>query len=199
MKPISKIGCIIMASGLSVRFGRNKLMEKLGGRELVLITADHARQAGYNPVTVTRSREVKELLDRYGFRCVLHDKTRKSDTMHIGMKYVEADAAGYCFWPADQPLVLPETAERLGLMFLSAPEEPVRLGYGNTCGSPVIFPASLRTALLSYQGDRGGIEVLRKEKRSCRVIRASHAFELWDADTPEKMEQLKKAYECLYE
>lgn len=199
MKPVSKIGCIIMASGLSVRYGRNKLLEKLGGRELVLITADHAKLAGFDPVIVTRSREVKDLLDRRGFRCVLHEKPKKSDTMHIGMENMEADAAGYCFWPADQPLVLPETAARLGLMYLDAPDEAVRLGYGNTCGSPVIFPLSLRTALLSYQGDRGGIEVLRKEKCSCRVMQASHAFELWDADTPDKMEQLKKAYEYLYE
>ncbi len=32
---IKRIGCILMASGSSVRYGKNKLMEKLDGREVL--------------------------------------------------------------------------------------------------------------------------------------------------------------------
>ena len=40
------IACIIMASGLSERYGKNKLLEKLGGREVILHTADSLAGAG---------------------------------------------------------------------------------------------------------------------------------------------------------
>ena len=75
-----RIGCILMASGLSERYGRNKLLEKLGGREVILQTADSLAGAGFSPVTVARSAEVKALMDREGFGCVLHDGPKKSDT-----------------------------------------------------------------------------------------------------------------------
>ena len=61
------IACIIMASGLSERYGKNKLLEKLGGREVILHTADSLAGAEFSPVTVTRSAEVKALMDREGF------------------------------------------------------------------------------------------------------------------------------------
>ena len=85
-KRAGNIGCILMASGLSVRYGRNKLLEKLDGREVILHTAESLIEAGFTPLTVTRSAEVKTLLDREGIPCVLHDKPRKSDTIHIGIE-----------------------------------------------------------------------------------------------------------------
>ena len=63
---IKRIGCILMASGSSVRYGKNKLMEKLDGREIILHTAGNLMEAGFGPLAVTRSEEVKELLDREG-------------------------------------------------------------------------------------------------------------------------------------
>ena len=39
-----EIGCVIMASGLSERYGRNKLLEKLAGREVILHTVRRKRR-----------------------------------------------------------------------------------------------------------------------------------------------------------
>ena len=48
--------------------------------------------------------------------------------------------------------------------------------------------------LLVYTGDRGGQEVLKTGGIPCDVIQAEKAWELWDADTPEKMEKIREAY-----
>ena len=61
---IPEIGCIIMASGLSERYGRNKLLEKLDGREIILHAAACLMAAGLSPLAVTRSAEVKALLEK---------------------------------------------------------------------------------------------------------------------------------------
>ena len=186
-----KIGCIVMASGLSVRYGKNKLLEKLGDREVILHTVSRMSEAGLSPLTVTRSSEVQSLLEKNGFSCILHDLPLKSDTMHIGLSHLGADAAGYLFVPGDQPLVMPETIRRLVRTFKEKPDTAIRLGFHGTVGSPVLFPASLREALLSYEGDRGGLEVLRKPGISCDVLEASYEWELWDVDTPESMEKVR--------
>ena len=188
------IGCILMASGLSVRYGRNKLLEKLDGREVILHTAASLIEAGFTPLTVTRSAEVKTLLDREGIPCVLHDKPRKSDTIHIGIENTDSDAAGFLFMPGDQPLVRPDSLRRMTASFSNHPERAIRLGYDDTPGSPVLFPAFCRDKLLAYEGERGGLEVLKKEQIPCDIVQAEYEWELWDADTPEKMEQIREVY-----
>ena len=190
-----EIGCIVMASGLSERYGRNKLLEKLGGRELILHTAGGLREAGFTPLPVTRNAEVKALLEREGYACVLHDGPKKSDTIHVGLRSLDPDAKGYLFMPGDQPLVRPESLKRMAGQFFSCPGHAVRLGSGGTAGSPVLFPAFCREKLLAYEGERGGLDVLNKERIPCDVVQAAYAWELWDADTPEKMERIRQIYE----
>ena len=188
------IGCILMASGHSARYGKNKLLEKLDGREIILHTAGSLTAAGFSPLAVTRSAEIKALMDREGIACVLHDGPKKSDTMHTGILHTEPDAAGYLFMPADQPLVRPASLRRLAEQFFRCPERAVRLGFGEKPGSPVLFPASCREDLLAYEGERGGMEVIRGKQIPCDLVQAEKAWELWDADTPEEMERIREAY-----
>lgn len=189
-----KIACILMASGLSERYGRNKLLEPLEGRALLLRTADSLRAAGFAPVAVTRNETIKNLLDREGFSCVLHDGPKKSDTMHAGIRNTDPDAVGYLFMPGDQPLVRPASLRRMAERFQACPDRAVRLGYGETPGSPVLFPAFCREALLAYTGDRGGMDVIRGERIPCDSVQAEAAWELWDADTPERMEAIRRVF-----
>ena len=191
---IQIIGCIIMASGLSERYGRNKLLELLDGREIILHTADSLTAAGFRPLAVTRSEAVRDILGREGIRCVLHDGPLKSDTIHAGLENLEPDRTGYLFIPGDQPLVRPASLRRIAGQFRACPERAVRLGYEHTAGSPVLFPAFCRDKLLAYTGDRGGVEVLKTEQIPCDVVQAENGWELWDVDTPESMEKVARAY-----
>ena len=189
-----EVGCIIMASGLSERYGRNKLLEKLDGREIILHTAGSLTAAGFVPLAVTRCEAVRELMEREGISCVLHDGPLKSDTIHAGLRCIDLDMAGYLFIPGDQPLVRPESLKRMTEQFRTYPERAVRLGFNGTAGSPVLFPAFCRKKLLAYTGDRGGAEVLRREQIPCDIIQAAFEWELWDVDTPENLERVEKAY-----
>ena len=191
---IQAIGCIIMASGLSERYGRNKLLEKLDGREIILHTAGNLRAAGLRPLAVTRSEAVRSLMEREGFRCILHDGPLKSDTIHAGLMKLDPDMAGYLFMPGDQPLVRPVSLKKMIGQFLTCPNRAVRLGFEETAGSPVLFPAFCREKLLAYTGERGGLEVLKTEQIPCDTVQAGFAWELWDADTPESMEKVRKTY-----
>lgn len=191
------IGCVVMASGLSTRYGKDKLLEDLGGRPVVLRTVDRLISAGLVPLAVTRSDAVAALMDRAGVACVVHDGPLKSDTMRAGLQALPPDAAGYLFMPADQPLVLPDSLRRLAAQFLENPTRAARLGYGGTPGSPVLFPAACRNALLAYRGDRGGADVLKSQRIPCDIVQASHPWELWDVDTPEAMERVRAIYDII--
>ena len=189
-----EIGCIIMASGLSERYGKNKLLEKLDGREIILHTAGCLAEAGLSPLAVTRSRETAELMARENIACVLHSGPSKSDTIHAGLEYLDPDLAGYLFIPGDQPLVRPASIRKMVKQFLENRERAVRLAWGDSAGSPVLFPAFCREKLLAYTGDRGGAEVLKTEHIPWDPVPAGACWELWDADTPEMMERIREAY-----
>ena len=189
---IMDIGCIVMASGMSVRYGKNKLLEDLGGSPVILRTVESLITAGLAPLAVTRSEAVAALMRRADVACIRHDGPLKSDTMRTGLEALSPSAAGFLFMPADQPLVEPDTLHRLAAQFLEDPSRAVRLGYGDTPGSPVLFPAACREALLAYRGDRGGMDVLREQRVPCDIVQAAHAWELWDVDTPEGMEALRE-------
>ena len=189
---VQEIGCIIMASGLSERYGRNKLLEKPDGREIILHTAGSLAAAGLRPLIVTRSVEVKALADREGIACVLHDGPKKSDTIHTGLEQLDPELEGYLFMPGDQPLVRPESLRKMTEQFLRRPDRAVRLGFGETAGSPVLFPGACREKLMAYTGDRGGMEVIKKEQIPCDTVQAGYEWELWDVDTPEKMEKVRE-------
>ncbi len=191
---IQNIGCVVMASGLSARYGKDKLLEDLGGRAVVLRTVDSLTSAGLDPLVVTRSDAVAALMEREGVACAVHDGPLKSDTMRTGIEALPPDAAGFLFMPADQPLALPDTLRRLAARYLENPARAARLGYGNTPGSPVLFPAACREALLAYRGDRGGMDVLKSQRIPCDIVQASHPWELWDVDTPEAMARAREIY-----
>lgn len=193
-----KIGCVVMASGLSERYGKDKLLEKLGDREIILHAAGCLIEAGLAPLVVTRSTAVRALLDGAGIRCALHDGERKSDTMHVGILNLEPDVEGYLFMPGDQPLTRPASIRKLLERFGSSPSRAVRLSFGDTAGSPVLFPSSFRGDLLAYSGERGGVEVLRAKDAPCDVVQAAYDWELWDVDTPEAMEQVRNIHKSFW-
>ena len=58
----------------------------------------------------------------------------------------------------------------------------------------MIFPVGCREDLMNYTGDRGGMEVIRERQIPCDGVQAEAAWELWDVDTPERMEQIRVAY-----
>jgi molybdenum cofactor cytidylyltransferase len=155
--------------------------------------ADSLIQAGFAPLAVTRSAEVRALMARENLPCILHDGPLKADAMRVGLQNLPPNAAGFLFMPADQPLTLPDSLRRLAAQFLENPTRATRLGYGDTPGSPVLFPAACRNALLAYRGDRGGADVLKSQRIPCDIVQVSHPWELWDVDTPEGMERVRNA------
>ncbi len=124
------IGCVLMASGASRRFGggKNKLLEVLGTKPLILHTAESCRAAGLSPVIVTRSEEIRRLAEENGYDCVLHDDPEKSATIRHGLGSLlqrsgsgsSASLSGCLFVPGDQPLIRPESIRRMMRVFYTA-------------------------------------------------------------------------------
>ena len=185
-----KTGCVIMASGLGVRFGGNKLMADFGGRPMFLRAVDATEGVFDKRVVVTRHGDVARVCRDAGIDVILHDLPHRSDTVRLGLEAL-GDVEGCMFLPGDQPLLRRETVALLAETWKEEPDKILRPVCEGSEGSPVLFPAWTFPELKHLPEGKGGGYVLRNHPDSLRTVRISDPLELADADTPETLELLK--------
>ena len=185
-----QIGCVIMASGLSKRFGSNKLMADFHGTPLIQRALDATAGLFARRVVVTRHESVAGLCREQNLDVVLHDLPHRSDTIRLGLEAL-SDLDACMFLPGDQPLLRRETVAMLLENWKENPDRIVRPAYEDSEGSPVLFPAWAIPELKNLpEGKGGGVVIQNHLHEICRVS-VTNPYELADADTPETLELLK--------
>ena len=207
------VGCVIMASGLSTRFGSNKLLAPFGpaGEPLLCRALDATatpRLAGR--VVVTRSPEVQALCKEKGAACILHALPGRNDTVRLGLEALLAqhpDLAGCMFLPGDQPLLQRQNVASMVGIFgwdtktrierqKETEREIFRLAHrfvndpNPLVGSPVLFSKRYFSELRILPEGKGGSVLLRKYPERVHNIFIGDRNELLDADTPESLAEL---------
>ena len=187
--PYGKLGCVVMASGLGKRFGGNKLMADFRGEPLICRALSASRGIFHRRVVVTRHEDVAELCREKGVEAVLHDLPYRSDTVRLGLEAV-GDVSGCLFLPGDQPLLRRETVAALALAGVNDPESIWRTAFGDTPGSPVLFPRWTFPELSALPEGKGGGCVVKKYPERLRMVNVRDKLELMDVDSPEDLAHL---------
>ncbi len=190
-KPFGNIGCIIMASGNSRRFGENKLLADFCGKPLFSFVLDATEDIFSQRAVVTRHKEIAEICNTRKIKTVVHSLPYKSDTIRLGIEAL--NGVDRCmFIPADQPLISKETVYSLALSSLNEPDFIWRTVFKKTQCSPVIFPKAYFTELAELKKEMGGNTVIKNHIECLRTISVSNEYELYDIDYPDDLIKLKK-------
>ena len=204
MNDFSPVGCVIMASGLSCRFGSNKLLADFCG-EPVLCRAFAATDTSQLAarIVVTRSEEVRTLCETYHIPVLLHSLPGRNDTVRLGLSSLLEqlpELVGCMFLPGDQPLLRRTTVEQLVEHFCAqnkTEQDIFRLGaqahdaLSPLVGSPVLFGRTYFPELLTLPEGKGGSVLLKRYPARVHTACIADREELLDADTPEALAQLK--------
>jgi len=184
-----KTGCVIMASGMSVRFGSNKLMADFCG-EPMFMRVIHATEGLFDRrIVVTRHREIAELCHINGVEAVLHDFPNRNHTVRLGLEAVgDTDCCMFC--PADQPLLRRETVRDLLSLWKNDRNSIVRPVCDGNPGAPVIFPSWMYGELLALPEKKGGSFVIGNHPDFVKNLPVNDPLELMDADTSREFELL---------
>lgn len=190
------VSCIVMASGESKRYKRNKLLEKFGDKTLIQHTLDQIPyELCKQVVVVTRYQEVYEICKQYPCLCIIHDQPNQSDTIRIGMQHV-ANSQGYMFVTCDQPLRQKASFCSLLAAFKQDGNRFVRLGYLRDdvymVGNPVIFPKVCEQELQHLQALETGSTIIKRHSEPMCIMEARSKQELMDIDTPQDYQELLK-------
>ena len=86
MKKSLTVGCVIMASGLSRRFGTNKLLADFCGQPMLCRAFAATATPGIAArIVVTRSEDVQALCRTQGVPVLLHSLPGRNDTVRLGL------------------------------------------------------------------------------------------------------------------
>lgn len=216
------LGFVVMASGHSRRFGRNKLMEPISGRPMIAYCFQNLSALLYEmnavgslsetvqesekkeklpisldaPIVVTRFPEVQELSKRYHFPVIMHNEENQSDTIRIALSSQEAkNWTGCMFLTGDQPLLYKESLRRMVLEFSKNKDQVVRLSYQGEGGNPVIFPKKYFEVLKNLTGDHGGGFLLKNgviPLEEIMKVSVEREYELFDVDSEDSLERIEQ-------
>lgn len=188
------VGCVIMASGMSKRFGSNKLMTDFEGCPMILRALEATEGLVQRRVVVTRHADVAKLCQERGVNVVLHDLPHRSDTVRLGLEAL-GDMDGCMFLPGDQPLLRKETVAELIQCWELNRDQILRPVCGDVPGSPVLFPRWAFPELRNLPEGKGGNYVLKNHPDQVTAMNISDRYELMDADTPDALNILRQ--QCL--
>ena len=196
-KPFGDMGCIIMASGLGKRFGKNKLLTDFCGKPLISYILDVTSGLFPKRIVVTRHAEVAKLCEHKNIDVVLHALPHQNDTIRLGLDKI-IDTKHCMFCTADQPLLQKDTITSLALLSINAPHKIIRPIYGSTPGSPVIFPQWAFEDLLHLPEGNGGGYIIKQYPDSVQHLSIDNSYELEDIDTIEDLIRLQEKARSIY-
>lgn len=188
------IGCIVMASGNSKRFGSNKLMTDYKGKPLISYGIRLTNQCFTdNKLLLTRNQDVSCYCNSIKFPHVLHNEPNRNDAIKLGLTDLlnkNKALRGCLFLNGDQPEVELSSILSMISAFNKEPDCIYRLSYEGIPGNPVLFPRPFFEELMSLPDKNGGSFIINQHLQQVRLISAKHSYELMDIDRPEDIDIL---------
>ena len=185
--PKLRLGCVVLASGKSTRFGGNKLLADLGGKPVLARTLSAVPKELFEKVTVVVSdRDVEAVARSCGFDTVFYEGGPVSESIRRGLETV-CGTDGCLFVNGDQPLISEKSIRKMAELFREDTARGLRLAYGSEQGSPVLFPSRWYDDLMALTEEKGGMSVVKAKGEVFFSVQAENLAELLDADTPEEL------------
>lgn len=183
---------IVMASGLSTRMGKYKLLLKYRGKFLIEYVLDAVSKSNLEgKIVVTGNETIVELAEVRDLRVVknYHGYMGQSQSIKLGLKEA-SEISGYAFITGDQPFLSENLINRLIEEFEENQDKFIVPVYKGRRGNPVIFPSKYRNELLALNGDVGGKAILKNHEKSIHFVEIDEEYFLWDIDTEKDYTEL---------
>ena len=156
------ISAVVMGSGKSERFGKNKLLEKINGISMIEILLKKLVLFSFKNIFVTyKDKEILEICRKYNVIPLENKKyfLGQSESIKLGVKNIKDE--NIMFFTGDMPLLSEETIFRIISEYNGKITIPM---VKNEKFSPVIFPNRYKKTLMLLSGDNGGREIIKNEK-----------------------------------
>ncbi|MCD6578967.1 nucleotidyltransferase family protein [bacterium] len=134
---------LILAGGASKRYGKNKILEKIGERTFLEIILEKVESLHLIPVIVYYYDEIANYKRN---DCIFiknpDPNTQQLDSMRLGIEKMHTDSLGFLVFLGDMPLIKNETIKMVIDEIQKEPEKIIVPEYNGKTGHPTFFPAA---------------------------------------------------------
>lgn len=186
---------VILAAGGSTRMGSPKQLLKFRGSTLLRRAVETARAVPAEQVIVVLGHEADRLMPEVsdtGATIVLNDQWMDgmSTSLRGGLAAVSPEARGVFVYPADMPLITPDTLRELARRQMASGRPAAMTEAGGVRGVPVLITRSLFPALMIQEGDTGGAHYLRAHPDLVEPVHFADVDIVRDVDRPQDYRRL---------
>lgn len=189
------ISAIVLAAGQAARFGQCKQLVRLGDKTLVEHVLDTVNASAVDDIIVVLGAHAEEIQRHVKFkreRVVINPEYAEgmSTSIHAGLRAVTAATDAAIIMLADQPLVAPQTLDRLADEYRTRKAPAVIPTYRGARGNPVLVDKSLFPEMLALRGDTGFRAILMRHPDSVVTVPVDDVGIVTDIDTSEDFDDL---------
>lgn len=184
---------IYLAAGNSLRFGSNKLLYKIRGKELYRYGLDNlikltSIRNDCKLIVVTQYFEIitsyPKLNYIYSAKCL----DGLSYSIKAGIEMIDKqNNFQIMFVVADQINLNYQTLNKMLDVYNSSNYSLASMAYQNRAGNPTIFDSIYIDELMKLENDQGGRKIINQHQDKCLFYQIKNEFELYDID---KLEDL---------
>jgi molybdenum cofactor cytidylyltransferase len=194
---------IILAAGMSTRFGSTKQLAEVGGKHLLERVLDAALASCLDHVFVVLGHRAEEISDTLkGYENVNRLKIMvnpayqegMSQSLRFGIDRTREFFPSVMILLGDQPLIDADMINLLIHRFRSSDRQICLPVYQGRRGHPVIFSQQFYNAIMSVEGDIGARDILSKNPDSILAVDIQNSHFFLDVDTPADVEMLKSKF-----
>src|SRR5262245_66005516 len=177
--------------------GRQKLtLPMADGRPLVRSAVEQVLAAGLDDVVVVLGREadaVAQALAGLSLRTVVNPRYAEGQSTwpRAGLDALKPGTEAAVIALGDQPLPEPRVIRRLVAAFRTTGQPIAAPVYQDGRGNPVLFGAALFEELRAVTGDRGGREVIARDRSRVAEVTVDAPMPA-DIDTPEDYDAARR-------
>ena len=163
-RPASIAG-IILAAGLSTRFGSNKLLAEHQGQPIVRWVAEAALASQLEQIVVVLGHQaaaVGEALRDLPAKIIVNQDYQQgqSTTVINGLKAVQKDHRAAMYLMGDQPLIQTTIIDKLITAYVNSEQDICYPSFQNKRRNPVIFGDAFYNDILALEGDTGARAII---------------------------------------
>ncbi|MCH7764725.1 MAG: nucleotidyltransferase family protein [Candidatus Marinimicrobia bacterium] len=185
-----KISMIIPAAGSSTRHPPNKLLDKIGGKTVIVQTIElylnHDFEIiviighEYDKMTAAISSSIKKQI-----KIIKNNQYQSglSQSIKKGVESAKKDCDYFGFSLGDKPFIEKETIDTILIQLETTTPKIIIPTFKGIIGHPTFFSQNYRDELLAISGDSGGRELLNTHKDDITYFPVNDRGIILDMDT----------------
>ncbi|MCS7386672.1 MAG: nucleotidyltransferase family protein [archaeon GB-1867-005] len=192
------ISAVILAAGVSKRFGRNKLIEPIGGKPMIRWTVEAAVNSIVDEVIVVLGFEaeiVGKVIKDLPCKIIINENYLggMSSSVKFGVKHVARNSDAVVIIPGDCPFIGSESINSVVNAFRKTGSPIVIATYKGRRGHPILISRELFHEVLEISEETFGLkQLIKKYEEKIFFVEAPTVGVLIDIDYPEDVDRTVK-------